>query len=145
MTYRTPSLVRKTRHQEPETTVPMDITTRSAALVLIAAAALMAVLDWAREVFIPIALSILVSYALDPVVLLLMKLKLSRVIAAALVMTSVTASVGYIGYSLSDDAAAIVAEIPDAAAQLRRVLRRGREDGTLSQMKKAAEELQKTA
>jgi predicted PurR-regulated permease PerM len=53
---------------------------------------------------------------------------------------------GYGAYSLSDDAAAIVAQLPDAAARLRMALRRNpQQGGAIQQVQKAAEELQKTA
>ena len=56
---------------ERETTTPIDVNARSAALTIIAVAAGMGVLYWAREVFIPIVLSVLISYALEPIVELL--------------------------------------------------------------------------
>ena len=127
-------------------TAPMDVSVRSVALTVVAIAAGMYVLSWAREIFIPIVLSALISYALEPVVLTLMRAKLPRVGAAAVVMTLLTGSTLYTGYVLSDDAAAIVAELPEAAQELRQVLRRdGGEPGTLEQVQEAAEELQKTA
>ena len=54
---------------------------RSVALTVIAVAVGMYVLQWAQEVFIPIVLSVLVSYALEPVVLWLMRLRLPRIAA----------------------------------------------------------------
>jgi predicted PurR-regulated permease PerM len=125
---------------------PMDVSVRSVALTVIAIAAGMYVLSWAREVFIPIVLSALISYALEPVVLAMMRLRLSRVVASALLMAVLTGSVLYGGYALADDATAIVAELPEAAQKLRRVLNQNRgESGTLGQVQQAAEELQKTA
>src|SRR4029077_4993484 len=102
---------------ESETMAPVDVNPRSIALPVIAFAAAMAVLYWAREVFIPIVLSILISYALDPIVVALMRLKVSRGIASALVMITLTGSLSYSAYALSDDAIAVVAELPQAAAK----------------------------
>jgi predicted PurR-regulated permease PerM len=132
---------------ESQTTSPIEVNARSAALTVIALAAAMAVLFWAREVFIPILLSILISYVLEPVVLWLMRLRLSRVIASGLVMLMLTGGMGYLAYSLSDDAAAIVAQAPAAATKMREALRRTRavQPGAIAQVQKAAEELQKTA
>ncbi len=131
--------------REPPT-APMDVSVRSVALTVIAAAAAMYVLSWAREVFIPIVLSVLISYAMEPIVLALMRLRLSRVAAAAVLMALTTGSFVYGGYALSDDAAAVVAELPEAAQKLRRVLNRNRQDpGAIEQVQEAAEELQKTA
>lgn len=123
-----------------------QVSVRSVSLTVIAIAAAMYVLHWAQEAFIPIVLSILISYALEPIVTTVMKMRLPRPAAAALVMAVLTGLFGYTAYSLSDDAAAFVAELPEAAQQLRRAVRRnGGEEGAIEQVQKAAEELQKTA
>ncbi|HKC58377.1 MAG TPA: AI-2E family transporter [Vicinamibacterales bacterium] len=138
--------LRRVPEPEPQTTAPIDVKLRSVALVVIAAASAVALLHWAREVFIPIVLSVLISYALQPIVTLLMRARLPRVIAAALVMILFTGGVLYSGYALSDDAMAMVAAVPTAAAKLRVALRRtDSAPGTIEQVQKAANELQKTA
>jgi predicted PurR-regulated permease PerM len=116
------------------------------ALLVIAAAAAMAALYWAQAVFIPIVLSILISYALEPVVRGMTYLRVPRVVASALVVASLTGVLGYTVYALSDDASAIVAAVPEAAAKLRETMRRDRgEDSAIQQVQRAAEELQRTA
>ena len=76
-----------------------------------------------------------------------MRAHLPRVLAAALVMPVFTGGIGYSAYALSDDAMAMVAAVPDAAAKLRVALRRNHSEapGTIEQVQKAANELQKTA
>lgn len=128
------------------TVIATDISVRSVALTVIAIAAAMYLLHWAQEIFIPIVLSILISYALEPVVVMLMRGRLPRALAAAVVVTMLTGLFGYSIYSLSDDAAAIVAEMPEAAQKLRQIVRRnGDPNGPIEQVQKAAAELQKTA
>jgi predicted PurR-regulated permease PerM len=131
----------------PETTSRIDVHARSVALTLMAFATGMALLYWAREVFIPIVLSILISYALDPIVGWLMRIRLPRVAAAAVVMVLLTGSVGYAIYSMSDDAASVLAQLPNAATKLRLALRPDPREGDspIEQVKRAAQELQKTA
>lgn len=125
---------------------PAAISVRSVALTVLAFSAAMAVLWWAQEVFIPIVLSVLISYALEPLVLSLMRVKLPRAAAAAVVVAALAAGLGYTVWTLSDDAAQIVASLPGAAQKLRQSLRAGRtETGAIEQMQKAADELQKTA
>ena len=127
-------------------TVPVDLSVRSVALTVLAAAAVMWVLSWAREVFIPIVVSILISYALEPVVVSLMRVRLSRVLSSAVVMALLSGTLGYGAYVLSDDAAAIVAQLPEAAQKLRQSMRRqDGEAGALQQVQRAAAELQRTA
>jgi predicted PurR-regulated permease PerM len=119
--------------------------TRDTALVVIAIASAMYVLHWAREIFIPIVVSILISYALDPIVRRVMWLRLPRVLASALVVSVTAGALAYTAYSLSDDAAAIVAELPEAAQKLRQAMRREGDDGAIQQVQEAADELQRTA
>ena len=127
-------------------TAPVDVSIRSVALTVLAAAAAMYVLNWAREVFIPIVLSILISYALEPVVAWMMRMRLPRIAASALVVAIVTGTFSYGMYALTDDAAEIVAQVPDAAQKLRRALRRtSGEPSTIQQVQEAADELQATA
>ena len=130
----------------PETTTRTDVSIRSVALTIIAVAAGMYILNWAQEVFIPIVLSVLISYALEPIVDMLLRIKLPRVLASAVVVSLLTGSLGYTLYALSDDAAAVVAQLPEAATKLRQVMARNRGDGgSIAQVQKAAEELQRTA
>ena len=106
----------------------------------------MAVLYWAQEAFIPIVLSILISYALEPLVRRLVRLRLPRAAAAALVVLTFTGALGWAGYAVSDDAAAIVADLPEAAARLREAVPRSLGwEGPIEQVQQAAEELQRTA
>ena len=146
MPERVHELRRRAPEPEPETTAPIDVKLRSVALVVIAAASTVGLLYWAREVFIPIVLSVLVSYALEPLVELLIRARLPRVIAAAMVMLVFSGGMFYTCYTLSDDAMAMVASVPDAAKKLRVALRdNDSEPGTIEQVQKAANELQKAA
>ena len=131
---------------EDKETPALEMERRNFALYVIAACAAMAVLYWARAVFIPIVLSILISYALEPLVRSLTRIRVPRVLASAVIVALLTGALGSTGYALSDDAAAIVAAVPEAATKLRQVLRREQgEDGTIQQVQRAAEELQRTA
>jgi predicted PurR-regulated permease PerM len=141
--------VRRLRPQADAARTPSaataNVSIRSVALTVLAVAATMYMLHWAREAFIPIVLSVLISYALEPIVSLLTRARLHRALAAALVVMMTGGLLGYGVYSLSDDVAAIVAQLPDAAQRLRRTMQRNDAPGAIDQVKKAAEELQKTA
>jgi len=139
-------LIRRVSEPEPETTAPIDVRMRSVALLVIAVAAGVGLLYWASEVFIPVVLSVLISYALEPIVALLVRIHLPRILAAAVVIVLFTGGVLYSGYALSDDAMAMVGAVPEAAAKLRTSLRRdGPQRGTIEQVQRAATELQRTA
>jgi predicted PurR-regulated permease PerM len=126
--------------------VPDSWFTWRSGVVIIASASLMYLLQWASQVFIPIVLSILISYALEPMVRRMMWLRIPRMVASAVVVLALAGSVGYSAYTLSDDVTALVAEIPEAAQKLRQVVRDGRGDpGAIQQVQQAAEELQQAA
>ena len=134
------------RRSGPEQELRAEISVHSVALTVVAVAAAMALLSWARAVFIPIVLSLLISFALEPVVRRLVRWRLPRMAASAVVVTLLVGALGYSGYAMSDDAASIIAEVPDAAAKLRRAVQRGqREPGAIQNVTEAAEELQRTA
>jgi predicted PurR-regulated permease PerM len=117
-----------------------------AGIAVIALAATLYILQWAGPVFIPIVLSILISYALEPVVRRLMWLRIPRLVASAIVVLVTAATLGYSGYALSDDATAVVARLPEAAQKLRAAMKDGRgEPGAIQQVQQAAQELQQTA
>jgi predicted PurR-regulated permease PerM len=127
-------------------TAPVSVNVRSIALTVLAAAAAMLILWWAQEVFIPIVLSVLISYALDPLVNWLERAHVPRVLAAALVMIALVGGIGYTAWTLSDDATEVVSQLPAAAQKLRQSLYRNRGGGgAMEQMQEAADELQKTA
>lgn len=123
----------------------IDVSLRSVALGILAFGGAMALLHWAQGVFIPVVLSLLISYALEPVVRWLMRGRLPRVAASAVVVGALIGALGYTGYALSDDAAAIVAALPEAATKMREAVRRQGTDSTIEHVEKAAQELQRTA
>jgi predicted PurR-regulated permease PerM len=127
--------------------IPMDFSVRSVALTILAAAAVMWVLNWAQELFIPIVVSVLLSYALEPIVRALMRARLPRILASGAVVMLLAGSIAYGAWALADDATEIVAQVPEAARKLRVTLQRDNdaEPGAIQQVQRAADELQRTA
>jgi predicted PurR-regulated permease PerM len=131
---------------DAESRSTIDLDARSVALFVLAGSAATALLYWAQAVFIPIVLSLLISFALEPVVRTMTRIRIPRMTASGLVVAMLTGGLGYSGYALSDDASAIVAGLPEAAAKLRQTLQREQgEQSTIQQVQRAAEELQRTA
>ena len=85
--------------------LPTHINVRSVSLAVLALLASVYALHWARAVFIPLLLGVMLSYALSPVVDRLPRWRLPRVLGAALVLIAVVSGFGSMIYSLSDDAA----------------------------------------
>lgn len=133
---------------EPEPMVirmPVDI--RNVSLTVLATVALVLFLQYAQAVIIPVVLSTLIFYVLDPIVDRLEKVKLPRVIGAALVLLTLVSGVGVGLYELRDDALAVVEELPQAAQRLRTTLRSGRTraPSPIDKLQEAAKEIDKTA
>jgi len=117
------------------------------AVALLVLIALIGALYLARAFFIPLLIGILASYALRPAVDWLGKCRVPRAAAAALVLAAVVAGFSWIGFSLSDDAAAMVEKLPEAARTLRQGLSEARAGGptALQSMQEAAKELEGAA
>src|SRR5947209_1917920 len=124
---------------------PVDI--RSAALTVLAVIAGVVVLQYAQAMLIPIVLGLLISYALEPLVVALRRWHLPRPIGAAVVMLLLVGGGGWLLYGLRGEASAIVGQLPDAARRLRRMVETDPPAGTnaIQQVQKAANELQKAA
>jgi len=125
--------------------VPIDI--RSAALTIIAALALILVLQYAQAMLIPIVLSILISYALDPLVTRLEHLRVPRSLAAGLVLMGLVIAGAAAVYELRYEAQAIVRQLPDAARRLRSVFDGGPNSSTsaIKDVQKAATAIEREA
>jgi predicted PurR-regulated permease PerM len=109
--------------------------------------AIVAALYLARAFFVPLLIGILASYALRPLVDWLQARHLPRVLAAAVVLAVLVGGVSWMTVTLSDDAAAMIDKLPDAARKLRHDLGAARADGPtpLQNMQEAANEIQGAA
>jgi predicted PurR-regulated permease PerM len=95
---------------------------------------------------IPIVLSILIAYALDPVVGLFKKLGLARALASAIVLFGLAAAVGGTAYSLRTQALIVLDELPRGARRIRALLVENWDKaGPIGKVQQAAKELEKTA
>ncbi len=126
---------------------PVDVRSRS--LVVIATLAGLLMLHWASAVFVPLALGLMFSYALTPLVNRMVGLYLPRALAAALLLIGIVGGVGALGYSLSDDAESMVEALPDVARKLRASLSGPSSQSpvgtTIEKVQRAATELERAA
>jgi len=124
--------------------MPIDV--RSAALALLAFLACLYTLHWASAVFVPLLLAVMFSYALSPAVDRLQRWRVPRALGAALLLLAVLGGVASTGYALSDDTAALVQSLPDAAQKLRDSMRSTRTTaGTIDKVQQAASKLEQAA
>jgi predicted PurR-regulated permease PerM len=148
-----PTLPREEPAPEPEAdaapvevTAPVDV--RNVALTVIAVIASIALLQYAQAVIIPVVLGILISYALDPPVERLTKLRVPRPIGAALVLLVMVGTGALLAYGLRAQASAVVDQLPRGARHLRQMIEGDRASTTptaIQQVQKAANELEKAA
>jgi len=113
-------------------------------LVAILAAAIL--LRYGRVVLIPIVLSVLISYALFPIVGALQRVGLPRLIGTTLIMLIVFGGIVMTAYSLRYQALAVVEEIPAFARKLREEFRSGAKGGgPLEMVQRAGSEIERTS
>lgn len=101
----------------------LPIVIRSVALAVIAVCAALWLLDWAAEVFIPVLLGLMFSYALSPIVDRLQAWHIPRAIGAAVLLASIIGGTVATMYSMEDDANALIESLPDTAQKIRQALR----------------------
>jgi predicted PurR-regulated permease PerM len=116
------------------------------AVIAIATILVVAALRAASGFLVPLVFGIVLALTFAPIVRRLQRL-MPRWIASALVVVTVVGGLGGFAYSMSDEASLAVSSLPDATRELRQTLRRLVQggEGTLSQLQKAAKELQRTA
>ena len=133
--------------EQPRVMLHMPVDVRSVSLAVLAVIGTLWMLHWARDVFIPVMLAIMFSYALTPVVDWMVRWRIPRTAAAGLLLTGLLAAIGATGWSLSDDANKLLQTLPEATAKLRGALHSkiNGQDSTIDKVQKAAAELEKTA
>jgi predicted PurR-regulated permease PerM len=133
--------------QEP-LVIRMPVDVRSLSLTVIATLATILVLQQAQSVLIPVVLGVILSYALSPMVTSLTRHRVPRAAGAALAVVVLVGGLGVGIYTLSDEAGAIVANVPEAAQRIRaRLTAHQRQNNAtiIKQVQEAAKEIEKTA
>lgn len=117
------------------------------ALIVLTGIVCIAALYGARAFVVPVLIGILISYALRPVVDRLEVVRLPRPVAAALVLLALIGGLGWIVYSLGEEASVMLNTLPDAARKLRLGFSTDRNASptTLQNMQDVANELGGTA
>jgi predicted PurR-regulated permease PerM len=135
--------------EQPPVVVDVEapVGVRNLPLAVLAVVAVILLLQYASAVFIPVAIAILVSYALSPSVTSLQKHGVPPVVGAGLVLALILVLLGLGVYRLSDQVVQIVDRVPVAARHLRdRVEAHQRaRGGMVEKVQRAAKEVDKTA
>jgi predicted PurR-regulated permease PerM len=135
---------------EPETiieSVGSDVDAIRVALFVLAALATILMLQYARPVLIPLVLAILISYVLEPGVASMARHGIPRAFGSFLVLALLCGGISLGVYTLTDEAVAIVDNVPVAARRLAQRFDRGRgkPEGAFEKVQEAAKEVEKAA
>lgn len=117
------------------------------ALIVLAGATLIVLLQYLQAVLIPFVLSFLLFHALDGPVEWLERLRLPRIVGAALVLFTTLGAMALLGYGLQNQVLAVVNRLPEGARNLAQALERdsGDEPGPIEKVQEAADTLYESA
>ena len=115
---------------------------RNAAIVVLALTGV-TILYYGRPVLLPIVLAVLITYALEPLVRQLSRLRVPRSLGAMATILALYLAFGGVAYQLRDRAAGVVNSLPEAVQKVRKVIQSSR--GPSTQFQQAATEIQKAA
>ncbi|HSD91724.1 MAG TPA: AI-2E family transporter [Methyloceanibacter sp.] len=124
----------------PLLTTPSDARTATLQGLLIGAIVI-AGLYVGREVLLPLALAILLSFVLTPPLLLLRKLSVPRVLAVGIVVATAFAIIFGLGWLMSREATNLAADLPNYQATLSKKIESFRESTSESSVLKRAGEV----
>jgi predicted PurR-regulated permease PerM len=132
---------------EPTLETNPVIVVRNLAITVLAALAVILILQYAQSVLVPIVIGILISYGLAPFVGGLQRMRVPRSIGAAVAVTLLVGGIGLGIYTLTDQAMAIITDVPTAAQRIRERVRQHRAatGGTFEKVQRAATEIDKAA
>lgn len=132
--------------ESPPVIIQMPVDVRNLALTVIAVLATVLVLQLMQSVLIPIVLGILISYALSPLVKGLSRIYIPRALGAFIALSLLVGLLGFGVWAFSDDAMAIVRDVPTTARSIRAKISAARNrpsDSALQQVQEAAKEIDK--
>lgn len=117
------------------------------ATIAIAVVATVAAARVAEPFLVPVVLGLLLAYTLRPLVTALERIRVPRIAAAAVVVSTVLALLVTTTWGLRDNVNAAVAELPAAARKVREMAAESARDSqsTMTHMKAAAAELDRAA
>lgn len=131
---------------EPETVSRTPVDFRSLSLAILAGIGVVLFLRFAQSVFIPLAVGVVISYALEPIVSWLKKWRIPRALGAGVLLVALISGAGFGIFTLLDDAVAVVDKLPAAAKKIGASVKvtRGDQQGLMQKMQNAATEMENT-
>jgi predicted PurR-regulated permease PerM len=114
---------------------------------LVPALAIIVGLWWAQVVIIPLVMSVLISYALEPLVARMESAHIARPVAVPLLIIALLGGTGFGVYSLHTEAVLFIEQLPEAARTVRQALQPDPHQKTsaVAKVQQAAQELERAA
>ncbi|WP_207308828.1 AI-2E family transporter [Marinobacter caseinilyticus] len=133
--------------ERPVAVTMNPINIRHSALIVLAVIGTVFFIDWAQAVLLPLVASVLLSYALDPLVSALDRLRIPRPISAAVVLVSLLAVLALATMPLQREAMAMLDKIPTALDQFQRsaTSEPSADESIMDKAQKAAKQIEETA
>lgn len=124
-----------------------DRRARNRAIDVLAGVAVVSLLKWGEPFFVPLLLSIILSFALSPLVDMIERVTRWRVVAATIVVAAVLGAIAAAAWTWSDQAVMMWNKIPDTVHTVTDSVKRvARQPATpITEVKKAAAEIESAA
>ncbi|GGE62954.1 AI-2E family transporter [Streptosporangium jomthongense] len=135
------------RTTTPQQALLEAVNIRSMSLVIIASIASVFFINWAQSVLLPLVVAVLISYALDPLVSTLDRLKFPRPLSAAIVLIALLAAIAAASIPLQREAVAVLDKIPLAINEFQRNKAKAPEqdEGLMEKAQAAAKRIEESA
>ncbi|SHK14917.1 Predicted PurR-regulated permease PerM [Marinobacter antarcticus] len=120
---------------------------RSMALITLTSIATLFFIDWAQAVLLPLVVAVMISYALDPLVSTLDRLRIPRPLSAAIVMVLMLGAIAAASIPLQREAMAMLDKVPLAISEFQRKEARSpdKEEGLMEKAQAAAKKIEESA
>lgn len=141
------SLNNADNNPKPRKALIEAVSVRSASLVILASIATIYFINWAQAVLLPLMVAVLISYALDPLVSTLERLRLPRALSAAIVMITLLGAIAAASMPLQSETVAMLDKIPVAINKFQRneAKARNQEQGLMEKAQAAAKKIEESA
>jgi predicted PurR-regulated permease PerM len=142
-----PALALPGEHADEAVSAIPVLPERRPGIRLVPALAVIVGLWWAQVVLIPLVLSVLVSYALEPIVSRMASAHVGRAFAVPLLLAALVGGTGVGIYSLRSEAVQFIEQLPAAARTVRLAIQPDYREqaGTVAKVQAAAQELERAA
>lgn len=130
--------------QPPVLIGPINI--RSIALIILTTIVAIYFINWAQAILLPLVVSVLISYALDPLVSFFDRFRFPRPLSAALILSLLVGILAVSSVPLKEEAVAMLDKVPVAVERFQRTSGSvPQEESMVEKAQKAAKKIEETA